>query len=122
MKPYRRKTEIKNDCAMESTLNVLSGKWKLGILSRMFNGEPVRPSQLLKESPDTTRKVLLQQLKELETAGIISKTTYAEVPPRVEYRLTSLGATLKPVLQALNDWGVQYNQLQAQKELLQQVE
>lgn len=107
---------------MESTLNVLSGKWKLGILSRMFNGEPVRPSQLLKESPDTTRKVLLQQLKELETAGIISKTTYAEVPPRVEYRLTSLGATLKPVLQALNDWGVQYNQLQAQKELLQQVE
>ena len=87
MKSYQRKIPVKNDCAIESTMNVLSGKWKLGILSRMLNGAPVRPSQLLKESPDTTRKVLLQQLKELETAGLIRKTIYAEVPPRAEYTL-----------------------------------
>lgn len=100
---------------MESTMNVLSGKWKLGILSRMLNGEPVRPSQLLKESPDTTRKVLLQQLKELETAGLIRKTIYAEVPPRTEYTLTETGESLRPVLNALHTWGEMYNHIMSQR-------
>ena len=108
-KVYTRKTALKNDCAMESTLNLLSGKWKLSILSGLFAMGSVRPSQLLKESPDATRKVLLQQLKELEAAGIISRTTYAEVPPRVEYALTEKGRSLKPVLDALREWGEQYN-------------
>lgn len=109
MKSYKRKMAIKNDCAIESALNIISDKWKPGILSRMLDGQPVRPSMLLRESPDLTRKVLLQQLGELESAGIVVKTTYAEVPPKVEYSLTSLGASLKPVLESLHKWGTMYN-------------
>lgn len=90
---------------MEETLRVIMGKWKLGILSRMMNGEPVRPSQLLKEAPDMTRKVLLQQLQELEEDGIVSRTLYAEVPPKVEYRLTEMGKSLESVLISLDNWG-----------------
>lgn len=109
MKAYHRKMTVKNDCAMESTLNIISGKWKLAILATLFKEGIIRPSQMLRESPDVSRKVLLQQLQELEMAGIVKKNIYAEVPPRVEYSLTRVGESLQPVLQALHQWGMLYN-------------
>lgn len=92
---------------MEVTLNVLSGKWKPAIISALFRG-PKRPRDLNEGLPDAARRVLTQQLRELEEDGIIARKIYEEVPPKVEYYLTDLGKSLSPVVQALNDWGREY--------------
>lgn len=92
---------------MEVTLNIISGKWKPAIISALFRG-PKRPRDLKEGLPDATTRVLTQQLKELEEDGIISRKIYEEVPPKVEYFLTDLGNTLLPVVNALNEWGKNY--------------
>lgn len=94
-------------CPMETGLNILSGKWTLKILWNLSK-RAVRFNELQRLLGDVTTKTLSQQLKELEAQGIITRTVFPETPPRVEYSLSELGATIQPVLKALCDWGTNY--------------
>lgn len=91
----------------EATLEVLGGKWKLLILCYLNCG-PKRTSELRKEIPDITQKVLTQQLRELEEDGIVIRTVYNQVPPKVVYEMSEFGRTLKSILDQLGEWGEQF--------------
>lgn len=91
----------------EATLDVIGGKWKLLILCYLNCG-PMRPSQFKKEIPNLSQKMLTQQLRELEEAGIINRTIYNQVPPKVVYEMSELGKSLKPILDQLSVWGEHY--------------
>lgn len=88
---------------MERVLKLFSGRWKTLILWRLDRG-PRRLSELRRSIPDISQKVLIQQLRELEAHHLVSREVFAEVPSRVEYRLTSEGASLRPILLGLYDW------------------
>jgi DNA-binding HxlR family transcriptional regulator len=107
MKERYRKTPVKEDCAIEVTLNVISGKWKPAILSGLFKGPP-RPKDLCDGLPEATKRVITQQLRELERDGIVVRKVYDEVPLRVEYSFTKYGKSLLPVIKALSKWGEEY--------------
>ncbi|MCP4148585.1 MAG: helix-turn-helix transcriptional regulator [bacterium] len=92
---------------MIMSLSVIGGKWKLLIIWHLQNGT-IRFGELKRNIPGITQKVLTQQLRELETHGLLHREVYAEVPPRVEYSLTPQGKELKPVLEALSRWGNHY--------------
>ena len=94
--PYR--------CSVEVTLAVIGGKWKAVILWHLTY-KTLRFSQLRRRLPGVTQKMLTQQLRELERDGLLHREVYAEVPPRVEYSLTELGWTLKPLLGTMCEWG-----------------
>lgn len=94
-------------CAVEYTLKVIGGRWKVLILRELFFGVQ-RFNQLQRSLHGITQKMLTQQLRELEADGIIYRQVYAEVPPKVEYSLTPLGESLKPVLDAMHDWGTNF--------------
>ncbi len=94
-------------CTVEATLDVIGGKWKPLILWHL--GDSVlRFSELQRGLPGVNAKMLTKQLRELEEDGVIQRTVYPEVPPRVEYTITKFGKTLIPILQALCAWGAQY--------------
>ena len=87
------------------TLRVLEGKWKIVIIVQLFAAKaPVRFSELEKRVVGVNQKMLIQQLKELEKDGIVTRTVYPQVPPRVEYALSEIGLALGPSLEALVDW------------------
>ncbi|MDO5622356.1 MAG: helix-turn-helix domain-containing protein [Paracoccus sp. (in: a-proteobacteria)] len=87
------------------TLRVLEGKWKIVIIVQLFAAQvPVRFSELEKRVVGVNQKMLIQQLKDLEKDGIITRTVYPQVPPKVEYALTDLGRALGPSIEALMDW------------------
>lgn len=92
------------ECPLEIAVNTISGKWKIPIIWRMNEGEK-RPSEFLRGIANVDRRVLNQQLKEMEADGLIIKTSFNELPPRVEYTLTELGEKLVKVLWELNEWG-----------------
>lgn len=91
-------------CPVETTLLVIGDKWKVLILRDLFQGTK-RFSQLKKSLFGVTQKMLTQQLRELESDGIIHREVYPVVPPKVEYSLTPLGETLKPVIDSMYAWG-----------------
>ena len=104
--------ELKNslpDCPVETTLLLISDKWKVLILRDLLQGTK-RFSELKKSLGQVSQKVLTSQLRQMEASGLISRTVYAQVPPRVEYSLTELGRSLKPVLDAMVCWGEYYQQ------------
>lgn len=88
----------------EAAIRLLDGKWKLLILFHLFDGRVQRYSDLEKLIPDVSQKMLAQQLRQLEADGIVARTVYPEVPPRVEYRLTTWGQALCPALDGLLAW------------------
>lgn len=94
-------------CPVETTLTLISSKWKVLILRDLMTGTK-RFGELKKSIGAVTQKVLTAQLREMETAGLLTRTVYAEVPPRVEYTLTELGYSLKPILDAMWNWGNEY--------------
>ena len=98
---------------MDVTLEVIGGKWKALLVYRLLNG-PLRFSELKRLVPDITEKMLTQQLRELERVGVLTRTVFAEVPPRVEYCVTVHGATLQPVLAAMCEWGRSHWQQQGE--------
>lgn len=102
----KQRHEIKNvtDCPMEATLDLIGGKWKGVILFRLSEGTK-RFNELGRLLCKITPRTLTKQLRELEADGLIRRTIYPEVPPRVEYDLTPKGETLKPVLESLMAWG-----------------
>jgi DNA-binding HxlR family transcriptional regulator len=101
-------------CPVEALVDVIGGKWKLPILSLLFQGTK-RYGQLKQRLPGITERMLTIQLRELEQAGIVQRQVYAEVPPKVEYSLTDLGLSLKPVLQVMLHWSEEYLCLIEQK-------
>ncbi|HEV7368711.1 helix-turn-helix domain-containing protein [Arenibaculum sp.] len=88
----------------ERALKVISGRWKAVILYHLFDG-PRRLSELRRLVPDISQKVLIQQLREMEEHGLLTREIFRQVPPRVDYSATPLGLSLEPVLLALCDWG-----------------
>jgi DNA-binding HxlR family transcriptional regulator len=92
-------------CPAEITLEVIGGRWKVLILYQLFQGVK-RFSQLQRELDGITQKMLTQQLREMERDGIVQRTVYPQVPPKVEYRLTPRGETLRPVVNAMCKWGL----------------
>lgn len=97
-------------CPVEATLSLIGDKWKVLILRDLFTGTK-RFSELKKSLTSITQKMLTQQLRDLEQNGLIHREVYPVVPPKVEYSLTSLGLTLKPVLNSLEEWGTNYKKL-----------
>ncbi len=91
--------------ATSETLRVLEGKWKIVIIVQLFAAkEPVRFSELERRVVGVNQKMLIQQLKELEKDGIVNRTVFPQVPPKVEYALTELGLALGPSIETLIDW------------------
>ena len=101
---YKRKTPIELNCGLDLVREVLNGKWKIHLLYFISEGAK-RPGDLQRKIPRATRRVLNVQLNELEKHGLILRTIYAELPPRVEYELTPLGQTVLPLITALGKWG-----------------
>jgi DNA-binding HxlR family transcriptional regulator len=94
-------------CPIEATLSVLGGKWTPLVLWELRD-ETLRFGELQRRIPGITKKMLSQRLQELEDDGVVHREAYAEVPPRVEYSLTEFGQTLRPVLDAMCEWGTTY--------------
>lgn len=99
-------------CPVETTLTLISDKWKVLILRDLLPGTK-RFGELKKTIGHVSQKVLTAQLREMESNGLLTRTVYAEVPPRVEYTLTDLGYSLKPILDAMWNWGEEYKAKQS---------
>ncbi|MGN0655747.1 MAG: winged helix-turn-helix transcriptional regulator [Ruminiclostridium sp.] len=103
LKPIK---ELPN-CPVETTLTIIGDKWKVLILRDLMPGTK-RFGELKKSIGSVSQKVLTAQLRDMEESGLVSRKVYAEVPPRVEYSLTELGKSLKPILNAMQCWGEEY--------------
>lgn len=97
-------------CPVETTLSLITSRWKVLVLRDLMDG-PRRFSELQRSIGRVSQKMLTQSLRQMETDGLLTRTVYAEVPPRVEYELTELGHSLQPVLDALSTWGAGYQKL-----------
>lgn len=95
------------DCPIETTLTLISNRWKVLILWDLLGGVK-RFGELKKLLGGVSQKVLTANLRQMEEAGLLTRTVYAEVPPRVEYALTETGRSLRPVLEAMLEWGTRY--------------
>lgn len=91
-------------CPVQTCLKFISDKWKVLIIRDLMTGTK-RFSELKKSLSPVTQKMLTQQLREMETDGLINRKVYPVVPPKVEYSLTELGLSLKPVIDAMRTWG-----------------
>lgn len=103
-------------CPVELTLATVQGKWKVLILWHLRSAT-LRYSELKRALPKVTHKMLSQQLRELESDGLIHREVYPVVPPKTEYSLTEEGLTLLPVLSAMQQWGLRYKKSQLPVEL-----
>lgn len=92
-------------CPVEATLSFLDGKWKGVILYHLLGEGTLRFNELRRRLPAVTQRMLTKQLRELEQCGIVSRTVFPVVPPRVEYSMTPIGRSLQPVIAALAAWG-----------------
>lgn len=95
-------------CPVEATLDLIGGAWKGVILYHLMNGHVLRFNEMRRRLNGVTQRMLTKQLRELERSGLIVRTVYAEVPPRVEYRLSERGKSLRPVIRTLQAWGESY--------------
>lgn len=102
-------------CPVETTLMLISDRWKVLILRDLLSGTK-RFGELKKSIGSITQKVLTANLRSMEECGLLKRKVYAEVPPRVEYTLTETGYSLKPIMDAMFQWGIQYQQQFKNKE------
>ena len=94
-------------CPVETTLMLIGDKWKVLILRELLDGTK-RLGELKKAIGSVSQKVLTAQLRDMEAKGLLTRTVYAEVPPRVEYTLTETGYSLRPILDSMVAWGTDY--------------
>jgi DNA-binding HxlR family transcriptional regulator len=94
-------------CPVEHTLKIIGGRWKFLILRELFKGTQ-RFGELRRSLNGVTQKMLTQQLREMEKDGVIRRKVYPQVPPKVEYSLTPLGRSLKPILDSMQVWGIRH--------------
>jgi DNA-binding HxlR family transcriptional regulator len=106
---YTRNEKCIIDCDLTYAVNKIAGRWKLQILGKLEN-KTLRFTELKKEFSYMSERMLTLQLKALEKDGLIKRTVYAEVPPRVEYELTERAIELGPILKQLSDWGSKHKQ------------
>ena len=95
------------ECPVATTVQLIGNKWKLLIIRNLLVG-PQRFTEIIKTIPGISKKVLTENLRALEDDGLVEREIFAEVPPRVEYSLSPLGKTLRPILDAMRDWGIDY--------------
>lgn len=105
-----RKKEDLPECDVATTVSMIGSKWKLLIIRNLIL-RPWRFNELQRALGGISQKVLTDSLRQLEADGIITRTVYPEVPPRVEYALSSLGESLNPIIAAMNQWGQRYKDL-----------
>ena len=96
------------ECPVATTVQLIGNKWKLLILRNLIYNNSQRFTDFIKTIPAISKKVLTDNLRALEDDGIIEREVFAEVPPRVEYSMSPLGKSLKPVLDAMKEWGTDY--------------
>ncbi|OZI09494.1 transcriptional regulator [Siphonobacter sp. BAB-5385] len=107
---FANKTALAEECPEVYAANIIGGQWALVICSWLINGK-LRFSELKKRLPNISERMLTLQLRKLEEDQMVTRTVYAEVPPRVEYELTPIGYELKPIIQQLEKWGQKHRQL-----------
>ena len=103
----KTKAELIPECPVAATVQLIGNKWKLLIIRNLLV-RPWRFNELHRNLDGISQKVLTDSLRSMEADGIITRTVYPEVPPRVEYALSELGESLKPILDAMEQWGNQY--------------
>ena len=96
------------ECPVATTVQLIGNKWKLLIIRNLVYNERQRFTDFTKSIPAISKKVLTDNLRALEEDGLIEREVFAEVPPRVEYSLSEVGKTLKPILDAMMNWGTDY--------------
>lgn len=94
-------------CPVATTVQIIGSKWKLLILRNLLN-RPWRFNELKKDLAGISQKVLTDSLRSMEKDGIITRTVYPEVPPHVEYALSDLGESMRPIIKAMEQWGMDY--------------
>ena len=104
-KKYQRAQE----CPLTVFMTGIGGKWKPVLICRLLSGRK-RFGELCRLAPNATERMITLQLRELEADGIIRRTVYAEVPPRVEYEVTDYGRSLQPIIAAMQDWGSEFKE------------
>jgi DNA-binding HxlR family transcriptional regulator len=97
--------QIMSTCGMGYALSMIGGRWKANILWRLLIHGKLRYSELRKNIPTISERMLVAQLRELEADRLIKRIVYPEVPPRVEYDLTELGSSMRPMLESISAWG-----------------
>ena len=102
-------------CPVEVTLMLISDRWKVLILRDLLSGTK-RFGELKKSIGSISQKVLTSNLRSMEEDGLLTRKVYAEVPPRVGYTLTELGKSLQPILLAMQQWGLEYQEMQFKKQ------
>ena len=105
-----KKKEELPDCPVATTVSLIGSKWKLLIMRNLLV-RPWRFNELKKSLEGISQKVLTDSLRSMEADGIITRTVYAEVPPRVEYSLSELGESMRPIIKSMEDFGIQYKKL-----------
>ena len=95
------------DCPVATTVSLIGGKWKLLIMRNLLV-RPWRFNELQKSLDGISQKVLTDSLRSMEADGIITRTVYPEVPPRVEYALSELGESMRPIIKSMENWGAEY--------------
>ena len=95
------------DCPVATTVQLIGNKWKLLIIRNLL-ARPWRFNELHRDLEGISQKVLTDSLRQMESDGLITRTVYAEVPPRVEYALSALGESLRPILDSMQVWGSDY--------------
>ena len=106
----KTKAELLPECPVATTIQLIGNKWKLLII-RNLRMRPWRFNELQKSLDGISQKVLTDSLRSMEADGLITRTVYAEVPPRVEYALSELGETMRPILDAMEVWGNSYKSM-----------
>ena len=101
-------------CPVATTVQLIGSKWKIHIIRNLM-GRPWRFSELKKDLDGISQKVLTDSLRSMEEDGIVTRTVYPEVPPRVEYALSELGESMRPIIKAMEIWGTEYKEKYAKK-------
>lgn len=107
----KTKAELLPECPVAITVSLIGNKWKLLIIRNLLT-RPWRFNELQRDLDGISQKVLTDNLRSMEQDGIITRTVYPEVPPRVEYALSELGESMRPILDAMQEWGENYRTLQ----------
>ena len=114
MKTTKEKVEWPLECPVATTVQLIGNKWKLLIMRNLLV-RPWRFNELHKNLEGISQKVLTDSLRSMEEDGIITRTAYPEVPPRVEYALSDLGESMRPILNSMQEWGENYKALKSQE-------
>lgn len=102
-------------CPVATTVQIIGSKWKLLIMRNLL-ARPWRFNELKKDLEGISQKVLTDSLRSMEADGIVTRTVYAEVPPRVEYALSPLGKSMRPIIMAMRQWGLDYQTMRQDKD------